>query len=155
MSERVSGRARSDRTANIPLIRLYPVVLASLIAGCGGPAAVPQRQTEVPPTTSFDGSYQSAIRITHEAKMVQGYSWCKTPGQPIISVANGHFTYVMPHPDLPGNHPPTAFPATIRPDGSFVGQGVQGTISGRVRGTHIEGSIDGVGCVYAFAGNRM
>jgi hypothetical protein len=26
--------------------------------------------------------------------------------------------------------------------------------SGRVRGTHMEGSIDGVGCLYAFAGDR-
>ena len=153
MSERVSGRARSDRTANMPRISLYSVVLASLIAGCGAPA-VPQSQTEVPPTTSFDGSYRSATRISHEAKMVQGYSWCKTPGQPIITVTNGQFIYVMPHPDLPGNHPPTAFPATFRPDGSFVGQSVQGTISGRVRGIHIEGSIDGVGCLYAFAGDR-
>jgi hypothetical protein len=138
----------------MPLIRPCPVVLALFIASCGRPAAVTQSQTEMPPTTAFDGSYQSAIRVTHEAAMVAGYSWCQTPGQPIITVTNGQFIYVMPHPDLPGDHPPTAFPATFRPDGSFIGQSVQGTISGRVRGTHIEGSIDGVGCLYAFAGNR-
>jgi hypothetical protein len=154
MSERVSGRAGSDRIVNMPLIRLYPVVLALLIASCGRPAAITPSQTETQPTTAFDGSYQSTIRITHEAATVEGYSWCQTPGQPIITVTNGQFIYVMPHPDLPGNHPPTAFPATFRPDGSFVGQSVQGTISGQVRGSHIEGSIDGVGCLYAFAGDR-
>ena len=45
----------------MPLIRLYPVVLALFIASCGHPAAVIQSQTEIPPTTAFDGSYQSAI----------------------------------------------------------------------------------------------
>jgi hypothetical protein len=117
--------------ANMPLIRLYAVVLALLIASCGRPAAVTQRQTETPPTTAF------------EAEPVEGYSWCQTPGQPIITVTNGQLLYVVPHPDLPGNHSPTAFPATFRPDGSFIGQSVEGTISGQVRGTHLEGSIDG------------
>jgi hypothetical protein len=138
----------------MPPIRLYHVVLAVFIASCGRPATVMQSQTEMPPTTAFDGSYQSAIRVTHEAAIVEGYSWCQTPGQPITTVTNGQFIYVMPHPELPGDHPPTAFPATFRPDGSFVGQSVQGTISGLVRGNHIEGRIDGVGCVYAFAGDR-
>ena len=140
----------------MPLVRLYPIVLALLIASCGRPAVVTQSQPEIPtpPTTAFDGSYQSAIRVIHEAEPVEGYSWCQTPGQPIITVTNGQFIYVVPHPDLPGNHSPTAFPATFRPDGSFIGQSVEGTILGRVRGTHIEGSIDGVGCVYAFAGDR-
>ena len=86
----------------MPLIRLYPVVLALLIASCGRPAAITQSQTETPPTTAFDGSYQSAIRVIHEAEMVEGYSWCQTPGQPIITVTNGQFIYVMPHADLPG-----------------------------------------------------
>jgi hypothetical protein len=43
----------------------------------------------------------------------------------------------------------------VRGKASFAGQSAQGTISGRVRGIHIEGGINGVGCVYAFAGNRM
>ena len=56
----------------MPLVRLYPIVLdpivlALLIASCGRPAAVTQSQTETPPTTAFDGSYQSAIRVIHEA----------------------------------------------------------------------------------------
>ena len=138
----------------MPLIRLYPMVLAVMVAGCSVPAAVPQSQTETRPTTAFDGSYTSAIRITSEGAMVVGYSWCNTPGQPIITVANGQFIYSVPHPDLPGDHQTSNFPATIRSDGSFIGRSVQGTISGQVRGTHIEGSIDGVGCLYAFAGDR-
>jgi hypothetical protein len=155
MSERVSGCARSDRTAIMPLIRLGPVVLAVFIAGCGAPAAVPQSKTETPSTTSFDGSYQSTIRVTSESATVKGFSWCQTPGLPIITVTNGQFIYGVPHPDLPGNHQTTTFPATIEPDGSFVGQGIQGTIWGQVRGAHIEGRIDGVGCLYAFTGNRV
>ena len=138
----------------MPLVRHYPIVLALLIASCGRPAAVTQSQAETPPTTAFDGSYQSAIRVISKAAAVGGYTWCERPGQPIITVTNGQFIYVLPLPNLPGNHPPTAFPATFRPDGSFVGQSVHGTILGRVRGTHIEGSIDGVGCFYAFAGDR-
>ena len=136
------------------LIRLYPKVLALLIAGCGAPA-VPQGKTEKAPTTSFDGSYQSAIHITNESETVKGFSWCRTPGPPIITVTNGQFIYSVPHPDLPGHHQTTTFRATIGPDGAFVGQSIQGSIRGQVRETHIEGSIDGVGCLYAFAGNRM
>ena len=37
----------------------------------------------------------------------------------------------------------------------IVGNSNNGTISGQVRGTHIEGSIDGAGCRYTFAGDRM
>jgi hypothetical protein len=33
--------------------------------------------------------------------------------------------------------------------------GIRGTISGQVRDTHMEGSIDGSACVYAFTGERM
>jgi hypothetical protein len=41
--------------------------------------------------------------------MVEGYSWCQTPGQPIITVTNGQFIYVMPHPDLLGFIVPSAW----------------------------------------------
>jgi hypothetical protein len=139
----------------MPLIRLYPAVLALVIAGCGAPAAVPQSKTETARTTSFDGSYESAIQNTNESGVVKGFSWCRTAGQSIIKVTNGQFIYDVPHPDLPGHHQPTTFPTTIGPDGSFVGQSIQGTIRGQVRETHIEGSIDGAGCLYAFTGNRM
>jgi hypothetical protein len=40
-------------------------------------------------------------------------------------------------------------------DGSFSGQGNEGTISGNVHGTHMEGSIDGAGCIYAFTADRI
>jgi hypothetical protein len=42
----------------------------------------------------------------------------------------------------------------MAPNGSFLGQTVDGTISGQVHGTHMEGSIDGQGCGYGFAGDR-
>src|ERR1700733_10802790 len=119
----------------MPLIRLYPWVLAVLITGCGAPAAVPQSKTERPPTTSFDGSYQSTIRITGGSVTVKGFSWCQTPGLPLFTVMNGRFIYGVPHPDLPGHHQTTTFPATIGPDGSFVGQSIQGAIWGQAYGT--------------------
>jgi hypothetical protein len=81
-------------------------------------------------------------------------SWCETPGQPTVTVANGQFTYAVPHPNVPGNPTPT-YPATMAQNGSFAGQITGGTISGRIDGTHIEGSIDGTGCLYAFAGDRI
>jgi hypothetical protein len=60
------------------LIRFCPAVLALLIAVCGAPAAVPKSKMEMAPTTSFDGSYQSAIHISNESETVKGLSWCRT-----------------------------------------------------------------------------
>jgi hypothetical protein len=43
----------------------------------------------------------------------------------------------------------------VAQDGSFSGQVVEGTISGHVHGAHIEGNINGQGCIYAFSGERI
>jgi hypothetical protein len=48
-----------------------------------------------------------------------------------------------------------SFPAMVAQDGSFSGQVVEGTISGHVHGAHIEGNINGQGCIYAFSGERI
>ncbi len=69
-------------------------------------------------------------------------------------MANGQLTYVVPHPNLPGNPTPN-FPATFAADGTFSGQVISGTTFGRVQGSHIEGRIDGAGCIYTFAGERI
>jgi len=128
------------------------MVAMLLIAGCAGPMGTIHTDTVATPVvTSFDGSYQSTIRVT---KSPPGTSWCDTPGQPVITVANGQFSYAVPHPNVPSN-PTPSYPATFAPDGTFFGQIISGTTSGQVRGTRIEGSIDGVGCIYAFTGERM
>ena len=135
----------------MPLVRLCSMVAMLLIADCAGPMGTIHTDT-VPTTvvTSFDGTYRSTIRVTKEFGQT---SWCDSPGQPVITVANGQFSYAVPHPNVPGN-PAPSYPATFAQDGTFYGQVVSGTISGQVRGTHMEGSIDGQGCVFAFTGER-
>ena len=131
------------------------MVLMLLMASCAGPMGVIRSDTAAaPPVSSFDGSYQSTIRIIATAGAAEGTNWCDTPGQPVINVANGQFGYDVPHPNAP--FAMTAnFAATMAKDGSFSGQAVSGTISGRVSGTHMEGNIDGQGCLYAFTGDRI
>jgi hypothetical protein len=104
--------------------------------------------------TEFDGSYRSTIRNTGSFGAASTTTWCDTPGQPIITVGGGQFTYAVPHPGVPGNATPV-FPATIAADGSFVGQIIAGTISGHIQGAHLEGRIDGSACSYAFTGDRV
>jgi len=134
-------------------VGLYPIALVLMIAGCASPTVAPQSNAPPLPITSFDGSYQSSIRVTGMSGEAKGTNWCETPGQPAIVVSNGQFTYAVPHPNVPGNPTPT-FTAAIAQDGSFSGSANDGTISGKVTGTHIEGRIDGAGCIYAFAGDR-
>ena len=106
------------------------------------------------PVTSFDGSYRSTIRVTGSLGSGRDTSgWCQSPGQPIVTVTNGQFSYAVPHPNVPGNATPV-YPATMREDGSFYGEIVAGTISGSVRGTHMQGKIDGSACIYDFSGDR-
>ncbi len=57
-------------------------------------------------------------------------------------------------PNIPGN-PTPAFPGTFAADGTFSGQIIAGTIFGRVQGSHMEGRIDGSGCLYTFMGERI
>jgi hypothetical protein len=136
-------------------IRLCSTALLLVISGCAGQTAVQQSNTTPPPpVTSHDGSYRSTIRVTGMSRQATGTNWCDTPGQPVIVVANGQFNYAVPHPNVPGN-PAPVFSATIAPDGSFSGGATNGTIAGSLSGTHIEGRIDGEGCIYAFTGDRM
>jgi hypothetical protein len=142
------------RIADMPKVRLYPLVVLLMTAGCAGPLGTIHSATPTSSVTSFDGSYRSTIRVTGTAAEANGTNLCDSPGQPVITVANGQFTYAVPHPNTPGNMT-TSFPATMAQDGSFSGQVTDGTIAGQVRGTHMEGHINGQGCVYAFAGDRV
>jgi hypothetical protein len=134
--------------------RLCTMVLLLMIGGCAGPMGTIHSDTPTtPPVTAFDGTYRDTIRSIGVAGAAEGSSWCDTPGQPIITVQNGQFTYTVPHPNVTTSLM-TAFPATIAPDGSFYGEIITGSLSGRVDGTHIEGKIDGSACIYTFSGDR-
>ena len=140
----------------MPPVRLCTALFPFLmIIGCAGPMGVIHGGTvAAAPVTSFDGSYRNTIRVIRSAGAAEGTTWCDSPGQPIITVANGQFNYAVPHPNVPGDAT-SSVQATMAQDGSFSGQVVGGSISGRVSGTHIEGTIDGQACVYAFAGDRI
>jgi hypothetical protein len=138
----------------MPRIGLYPIFLLSIVAGCAGPMGTIHDAAVAPPVTLFDGSYRSTIRLTGTATEAQGTALCDTPGQPVITVANGKFSYAVSHPNTPGNMT-ASFTATIAPDGSFSGQVLDGIITGQVRGARMEGTINGRACIYAFSGDRV
>ena len=147
-------------------VKLYSLALVSITVGCAGPmgtlrpgpsmtASEAATFTVVPPATAFDGSYTNTLGVAQSFGAGQDvHEWCTSPGQPIITVENGQFTYAVPHPNIPGNATPI-FPAIMASDGSFYGAIIAGVISGRVNGQQIEGKIDGSGCVYTFSGNRI
>ena len=134
-------------------VRLGMTVLLLMIGGCAGSLGTIHSNPPPPPVTTFDGSYRSTI---HAIRPFAGQmnTWCDSPGQPIITVENGQFTYAVPHPNLPSGLA-RAYSATFAQDGSFNGDAVIGSFSGRVDGTHIEGKIDGSACAYAFTGDRI
>ncbi|HET7883503.1 MAG TPA: hypothetical protein VFL55_21640 [Acetobacteraceae bacterium] len=141
------------------------IALTLAAAGCAGPMgtirpgpSVPASQaaqvmTVVPPVTAYDGTYRMRLRLTGGAGAAEGNTWCQSGGQPVITVTNGQFDYAVPHPNIPGN-PTPVFQATMAADGSFTGAVTSGTMFGRIDGTHMEGKIDGSGCIYAFSGDR-
>ena len=147
--------ATGYRIADMPQSRLCTIVLLLMIGGCAGPMGTIHSNPLPPPVTSFDGSYRATIRPARLSSSPQLNTWCETPGQPIITVENGQFTYTVPHPNITNTSLTTAFPAPVAPDGSFYGEIITGSISGRVNGTHLEGKIDGSACIYAFTGDRI
>ena len=149
-----SDRGERFRVAAVPQVRCCTMVWMLMITGCAGSMGTMHADPITMPVMSFDGAYRGTIRMTPSAGDAKGISWCQTAGQPVITVANGQFSYAVPHPNVPGN-PTPSFQATMARDGSFSGQGNEGTISGNVHGTHMEGSIDGSGCIYAFTADRI
>ena len=102
------------------------VYLALIVGGCAGSmGTMHSNPPPVPPVTSFDGSYRNTIHVTDSFGVAQTTSWCDSPGQPVVTVANGQFSYAVPHPNVPGQATP-AFPATMAQDGTFYGQVVGG-----------------------------
>jgi hypothetical protein len=154
--QRSNGSTTCYGIAEMSTVRLCAAMMPCLmIIGCAGPMGVIHGgMVTAAPVTSFDGSYRNTIRLISSAGAAEGTVWCDSPGQPIITVANGQFSYDVPHPNVPGDATSNV-QATMAQDGSFAGQVVGGSISGRVSGTHVEGTIDGQACVYAFAGDRI
>ena len=144
--------ATRSKITHMSQSRLCTMVVLLMMGGCAGSMGTIHSNPPPPPVTSFDGSYRSTIH-THPF-IGQMNTWCATPGQPIITVENGQFTYAVPHPNLPSDLS-RAYSATFAQDGSFIGEDAIGTLSGRVDGTHIEGKIDGSGCDYALTGDRI
>jgi hypothetical protein len=157
----IENPARRYMTAARRLVRLGMTIPVLVTAGCAAPVAVPYSEPATPPATAFDGSYRAGILPISAAEDIP-YSWCDTPGQPVIKVANGQFIYAVQHPYFPVDVTPV-FAAAIAQDGSFVGPGDDGTghvfpwlrIYGQVQGTHMEGTIEGAKCQYIFVGDRM
>ena len=142
-------------TRPIPAARsACPMVLLLLVAGCAGSMGTIRPNPVAPPVTAFDGSYRNTLRLTSTAGGAEGTDWCQSPGQPVITVAKGQFTYAVPHPNVPGTPLPT-FEAVMADDGTFAGQATVGVMSGWIKGSHIEGKIDGSGCVYGFSGDKV
>ncbi len=156
-----ANRATGYRLAAMRRVWLCPMVLVLMIAGCTAPIEVPYSEPAMVPATAFDGSYRAGILPTYASVDIP-YSWCDTPGQLFITVANGQFSYAVRQPYFPPGDVTPVFYAAIAQDGSFVGLGDDGTghvfrwlrIYGQVRGTHMEGTIEGVKCKYIFIGDR-
>jgi hypothetical protein len=149
------SRARLQPSGKRQMNRLYPMLLPLMIIGCAGPmGTIHGAAPTAAAVATYDGAYSNTLRVTGSAGDGRAMSLCSSPGQPVITVVNGRFSYAVPHPNAPGNMT-SNFPATMAQDGTFSGQVMDGTITGQVNGGHIEGRIDGQGCLYAFAGDRI
>ena len=135
-------------------IRSLAACICLAVAGCAGPMGTMHTDTVItPPVTAFDGSYRTTLRSTESFGSQMVSAWCESPGQPVVTITNGSFTFAVPHPNVPGNATPR-FTATVADDGSFVGNLVAGTLTGRIDGTRMTGQIDGSACMYDLSGER-
>jgi hypothetical protein len=131
--------------------RLIAVLAATTIVGCT-PAQSPPPSAVAPAAVSWDGTYRGTVQITGLGSGTQR-QWCETDPQIVFQVSNNAFSYAQPHPNAP-NNPTPVYAATIASDGTFRSSLANGTMTGRVAGTHMSGEIDGAVCVYSFALDR-
>lgn len=136
-------------------IRSLASCICLTLAGCAGSMGTMHSDTvTTAPVTAFDGSYQTTLRSTESFGSTMVSAWCESPGQSVVTISGGTFTYAVPHPNVPGNATPV-YTATLADDGSFSGQIVAGTLTGRINGTQITGEIDGSACIYQLSGQRI
>jgi hypothetical protein len=132
------------------------LALAAVVAGCTG-----QRN---PPVTegaqsnrSYDGHYNGTVQVTG---VLSGGDtrWCETDRQLSLQVSNNKFSYTQPHPNVPvamADRATVVYTASIAPDGAISGtSSTNGSIEGRVSGSHMAGTMEGPGCFYSFAADR-
>jgi len=140
---------------------LCAIQAALMIIGCAGPMPSVSLSPPPPATTAFDGSYRSTIKVIPTPSVPQGVNWCVTKGQPVITVRDGQFSYSIPHAQIasggvtPESLTTAEIMATIRPDGLFLGESSEGTMSGRFYGHRFEGIIEGMLCRFAITGYRL
>jgi hypothetical protein len=147
---------------NISRGLLY-LVFGATIAGCTNQSASTTGAGSAPtPPVSFDGRYDGSIQITGVASG-GSQQQCATAPQISLQVANNSFTYVQSHPNIANTAPgvtaqntAATYSATISADGSISGDSgdLGGTIQGRVSGTHMSGTINGLLCFYDFKADR-
>jgi hypothetical protein len=147
-------RMKSETSGLLWVAQLHRFVPIIVIAGCAGSMGITRPTPAATLVTDFDGSYRNTIAVSGTQGKMMEPGWCDSPGQPVITVANGHFSYAVPHPNIPGNATPV-FQATMAQDGSFSGRVNDGFLYGHVHGTRLEGSIDGVSCRYAITGEKV
>ncbi|MDR3531319.1 MAG: hypothetical protein P4L90_12305 [Rhodopila sp.] len=138
---------------------LANIILIAAMSGCATSGPPPTSPPATAAPVSFDGSYQGTIRLTSEASTSVQNNWCDTPPVMSVSVQNGAFSYVMPHPNLPQGQDHSlslTFAVTVAPDGSFDASTVNGgaEMTGHITGSRMVGQINGSGCGYAFTADR-
>jgi hypothetical protein len=147
------GGNEEMRTLAKPLGLAIAALAAPLMSCSHPPPPTSATQAQDAPV-SFDGVYTGQIRLTTMAAPARGQRWCDTDSHWNVSVKGNAFHYTLSHPHLP--QADRDLSATIASDGTFSGSTINGdvTMAGRIIGAHIEGSIKGVGCSYAFTADR-
>jgi hypothetical protein len=132
------------------------LALAIVAVGCAN-----QRN---PPTgggtqsnVSYDGHYGRTVQVTG---VLSGGDtrWCETDRRLSLQVSNNKFSYTQPHPNVPvamADRATVVYTASVAPDGAITGtSSANGSIEGRVSGSHMSGTMEGPGCFYSFVADR-
>jgi hypothetical protein len=103
---------------------------------------------------AFDGTYRGAVQLTFIAPQTER-AWCQTEPQASMQINNGILTYTQPHPGYPGGAVVT-YHASVMTNASFTGESDRsGVINGNIAGNHLAARIDGIGCGYTLAADRI
>jgi hypothetical protein len=129
---------------------------AVLAAACASKPPPPAAALVSP--TAYDGTYKGTVAVTYVNSGADP-KWCETDKAIALQIANGAFTYAQAHPLLvltPGTGTTTAtYVATVAPDGSFSATSAAGgQFTGKIAGTKLTGTINGIGCSYSLSADR-